>query len=144
MKSLTILYDSDCGLCCQCRGWLAAQPQLLPLEFLPLQSLEVARRFGDLQRLRPEEQMLVIADTGELWQGDAAWVMCLHALRDYRSLAPKFAHPLLRPQIKWAYRMISSNRHRLSDLLRLPPKKWGGLNQDRTTEAGCATGGCHL
>jgi len=144
MKSLTILYDSDCGLCCQCRGWLATQPQLLPLEFLPLQSLEVARRFGDLRRLRPEEQMLVIADTGELWQGDAAWVMCLHALRDYQALARKFAHPAFRPLIRKLYAMISSNRHRVSDLLHLRPEEWSRNNNPQITETACPTGVCSL
>lgn len=138
MKKLTVLFDASCGLCAGCRDWLAVQPQLIPLEFLPLQSDEVARRFGDLRHLRPDEQMLVIADTGELWMGDAAWVMCLHALRDYRPLAKKFAHPLFRPLIKPLYQTVSSNRHRVSDLLGLRPEDF------RPMAAGCTTGTCPI
>lgn len=144
MKSLTILYDAGCGFCCRCRAWLESRDQIIPLRFIPLDSREAARRFGDLQRLRPGEQMLAISDAGEVWQGDAAWVMCLHALRDYRPLAEKFAHPLFRPFVKQAYRLVSSNRHQLSDLLGLSPQVLARENQGQTPQVGCRTGGCPL
>ncbi|MDX6766177.1 MAG: DCC1-like thiol-disulfide oxidoreductase family protein [Candidatus Methylacidiphilales bacterium] len=138
MKRLTVLYDGSCGFCCRCRDWLEAQDQIIPLEFLPLQSEEVARRFGDLRQMRPEEQMLAIADNGDLWMGDAAWVMCLYTLRDYRDLADKFAHSSFRPLIRNLYRLISSNRHRVSNLLGLQPD---GL-KDAAMGVLCHTGGC--
>lgn len=144
MKSLTILYDAGCGFCCECKAWLESRDQTIPLEFLPLDSRGAARRYGELQKLRPGEQMLAISDAGEVWQGDAAWVMCLYALRDYRSLAAKLAHPLFRPLVKQAYRLVSSNRHHLSDLLGLSPAELAGGGGDPMKETGCRTGGCLL
>lgn len=87
--------------------------------------------------------MLAISDAGAVWQGDAAWVMCLHALRDYRPLAAKLAHPLFRPFVKQAYRLVSSNRHPLSDLLGLSPAEWAGKKPEPSAAVGCQMGGCH-
>jgi len=43
-----------------------------------------------------------------------AWVMCFYALRDYRPLAFRLAHPTLMPLARRAYQAIANNRMRLS------------------------------
>lgn len=121
MKTLTVLYDARCGLCGNCRRWLEGQAQVIPLEFLDVRSATAARRYPGLDALRPSERMIVVADTGELWQGEAAWIMCLHALRDTQAWAARLAHPALHPIARALYGAVSRNRHGLSSLLHLKP-----------------------
>ncbi|MCX6608844.1 MAG: hypothetical protein NTV52_35345 [Acidobacteria bacterium] len=85
MTSLTLHYDAQCGLCSSMRNWIQSQRHALPLHFLPKP---------------PEERNLtVIADTGEVWQGDSAWLMVLWALEDYRSWSYRLSSPALLPQL---------------------------------------------
>jgi len=39
----------------------------------------------------------VVADTGAVYEGDAAWLVCLWALDGYRGLAQRLSAPRLRP-----------------------------------------------
>ena len=114
MKRLTILYDMHCPLCRRCRVWLERQPAFVPLVFLPLQSAEVACRFPGIEKMRPEKEIVVISDTGDVWQGGSAWVMCLWALCEYREWAQRLAHPALLPLARRACELVSENRHTLS------------------------------
>ena len=84
MKRLYILYDATCGVCRRCRVWLDQQPKFVPLAFVPLQSPDLERRFPGIGRLHPEEEIVMVSDEGDVWQGGSAWVMCLWALVDYR------------------------------------------------------------
>ena len=114
MKRLTILYDMHCPLCRRCRVWLERQPAFVPLVFLPLQSEEVVCRFPGIGALHPEREIVVISDTGDVWQGGSAWVMCLWALREYREWSQRLAHPALLPLARRACELVSANRHQLS------------------------------
>ena len=114
MKRLTVLYDMHCPLCRRCRGWLERQPAFVPLVFLPLQSAETECRFPGIGKLHPEKEMVVISDTGDVWQGGSAWVMCLWALREYREWAQRLAHPALLPLARRACEAVSENRHKIS------------------------------
>ena len=114
MKRLTILYDMHCPLCRRCRVWLERQPAFVPLVFLPLQSEEVVCRFPGIGALHPEREIVVISDTGDVWQGGSAWVMCLWALREYREWAQRLAHPALLPLARRACELVSENRFKLS------------------------------
>ena len=94
MQRLYVIYDATCELCRRCRVWLARQPAFVPLIFVPLQSSKLSRRFPGIERLHPEEEIVVINELGDVWQGGAAWVMCLWALREYREWSQRLAHPL--------------------------------------------------
>ncbi|MGB8356595.1 MAG: DUF393 domain-containing protein [Chthoniobacteraceae bacterium] len=117
MTTLTILYDRDCAICRRCRAWLERQPAYVTLEFLPLQSETVPRRFPGIEKLDLDKEIVVISDTGEVWQGGEAWVICLWTLREYREWSQRLAHPALLPLARRACSIFSENRLQLSRLL---------------------------
>jgi predicted DCC family thiol-disulfide oxidoreductase YuxK len=114
MTTLYILYDAECALCCRCREWLEGQPAWIRLVCLPFQEALKDRRFADVAVLRPDREVVVVADTGEVWQGAGAWVMCLWALRERRSWAEVLAHPLWMPAARRVVRWLSGHRKSLS------------------------------
>ena len=59
------------------------QDALVPIQFVESRSSEAQRRFPQL----PVDELAVVADTGEVWLGTRAWIVCLWALRGYRDLA---------------------------------------------------------
>jgi predicted DCC family thiol-disulfide oxidoreductase YuxK len=115
MNRLYVMYDSHCGLCTEVRDWLKTQPAHLDLRVLASNSDEAARRFPGL----PAGELAVVGDSGEVWLGDHAFIMCLWALRDYRIWAQRLASPLLRPLARQAFEAVSHNRKDISWLLRL-------------------------
>jgi predicted DCC family thiol-disulfide oxidoreductase YuxK len=100
--SLTVLYDGDCSLCIAIRGWLACQPQLVPMEFVPAASPEARRRFPFLGHERTLDEITVVGDDGAIYEGDRAWVMGLWATATYRPLAERLARPGMRPFVRAA------------------------------------------
>ena len=87
---LTVFYDARCGLCCAVRNWLARQPQLMPLDCRP----KSARGRGErAQRVEPpragvgpreqgekthtdDDDLVVVADSGEMWTATAPGWWC--------------------------------------------------------------------
>ncbi len=128
MKRLFVLFDGECALCGRCRDWLARQPALLELEFIPFQSPEVRARFPGIEALHPEEQLLVVSDEGAVYRGPQAWIMCLYALREYRAWSQRLAHPALLPWARRVCELLSENRLQVSrwmklEALRLDPTR---------------------
>src|SRR5579863_5140670 len=80
IRSICVAYDAACGLCTSVKDWIGRQEPLVALEFVATDSVEARRRFPHL----PAGELAVIADTGEIWLGSGAWIVCLWALRDYR------------------------------------------------------------
>jgi predicted DCC family thiol-disulfide oxidoreductase YuxK len=115
VTSLTIVYDAECGLCTRAKDWLRRQPPLVALEFLATGSPEMRRRFPQLR----SGELAVVADTGEVWLGNHAWIACLWALEHYRDLAFRLAGPLVSLLAREAFVSVSRNRRALSSLLRL-------------------------
>jgi predicted DCC family thiol-disulfide oxidoreductase YuxK len=121
MKTLFVFYDGECGLCSKARTRLAGMAQRVPLVFIPYQDPEVHRLFPGLAGLDPDGQIVAMSDTGEIYQGEGAWITILWALRDYRSLAVRLARPGWRRYAKSAVHYLSMNRRRWSDRLHLQP-----------------------
>lgn len=117
MKRLYVLYDAECALCCRCRQWLARQPRWIELEFVPLQSPDLPRRFRGIDQLGPAEQLLVVSDTGAVYRGSHAWIMCLYALPAYRAWAQRLATPALLPWARRVCELVAQNRLNLPRLL---------------------------
>ncbi|MCG0066765.1 MULTISPECIES: thiol-disulfide oxidoreductase DCC family protein [Streptomyces] len=93
VRGLTVLYDAECGLCVHLRAWLARQAQLVPLELLPAGSAEVRARFPGLDHAATLDEVTVIGDSGQVYQGSRAWIVVLWALRDHRRLAHRLTGP---------------------------------------------------
>jgi predicted DCC family thiol-disulfide oxidoreductase YuxK len=114
VTSVTIVYDGACGLCTFAKDWMRNQSPLVGLEFLAAGSAEARRAFPQLS---PGE-LAVVADTGEVWLGNRAWIVCLWALREYRDLAFRLTNPALLLLCREAFIAVSKNRLALSILLR--------------------------
>jgi predicted DCC family thiol-disulfide oxidoreductase YuxK len=117
MNTLTIFYDARCGLCSRVRRWLVTQATYVRLEFLAYDSPAAQKRCPIITRLKADQEIVVMADTGEVWQGAAAWVMCLWALRDYREWSARFAGPTMQAVARKIVHLVSDNRLSLSRLL---------------------------
>ena len=114
MKRLTILFDAKCELCRRVRFWLENQSVFVPLAFVPLQAPDLEERFPGVTALDPARQILVVSDSGDVWRGADAWIMCLWALREYREWSQRLASPLLRPFARRICELVSTNRHRFN------------------------------
>jgi predicted DCC family thiol-disulfide oxidoreductase YuxK len=88
-----VLYDSRCRLCAFAANWLGRQRQFVPLDLVPAGSAEARRRFPALDHAAAGKDVTVIGDAGQVYRGDAAWVVCLWALADHRA----FSHTLTTP-----------------------------------------------
>ena len=107
MTRLTVFYDARCGLCSAVRDWAEHQPQLVPLVFRP--------------KTDDTDDVVVVADTGAEWRGDAAWLMVLWALASYRSWAYRLATPIMLPAARGLFAQLSKYRGAISCGLGLTP-----------------------
>jgi predicted DCC family thiol-disulfide oxidoreductase YuxK len=117
MNTLTIFYDSSCGLCTKFRIWLEGQPKRVRIEFIDYQSPAAAERFPTLLAHDADREVVVLADDGRWWQGSAAWITCLWATDSYHHWAYRLANPALLPLVKKAVILLSENRLSLSRLM---------------------------
>jgi hypothetical protein len=108
MTRLTLFYDARCGLCCALREWIGRQPALIPVDCRPSSGAS--------------DDLVVVADTGERWSGDSAWLMVLWALADYRHWAYRLASPALLPTARRMFATLSAYRGSLSCHLGLEPE----------------------
>ena len=108
MRVLTVYYDARCGLCCATRDWIERQKQLVKVECLPA--------------TEPGAELTVIADTGEVWEGDAAWIVVLWALRDYRTWSHRLSSPSMLPLARAMFATLSEYRGGLACSLGLQPE----------------------
>lgn len=114
---LYVLYDAGCGLCSHLVQWMSSQPASLSLQFVAAGSDEARRLFPEFQTSSTPEELVVIADDGSVYRGESASIMCLYAIDGYRALATRLARPAFRPFARRVFRMLSTNRMQLSDLL---------------------------
>ncbi|HWQ32643.1 MAG TPA: DCC1-like thiol-disulfide oxidoreductase family protein [Blastocatellia bacterium] len=112
MRTLTVLFDANCNLCCRIRNWLQAQTKYVDLDFVAAGSAEAAARYPLLDHAATLKELTVVSDTGEYWRGAKAWLICLWALRDYRGWAIRFSSPELMPLARRFVVRVSSLRFR--------------------------------
>jgi predicted DCC family thiol-disulfide oxidoreductase YuxK len=110
--SFTVLYDAYCPLCRAARRWLESRAQVVPLVFVPAGSTAARQHFAGLDHDATLRDITVVADTGEVYVGDGAWLACLWALADYRALADRLAQPHLLPVARRVVRVAAAARER--------------------------------
>jgi predicted DCC family thiol-disulfide oxidoreductase YuxK len=115
MRTLYVLFDAHCGLCTEVSGWLQGQPAYMELRMISSASVEAREKFSSL----PPGELAVISDSGQVWLGNNAFLVCLWALRRYRTFARTLANPLLRPLARQAFSELSHSRANISRLLGL-------------------------
>jgi predicted DCC family thiol-disulfide oxidoreductase YuxK len=93
VRRLTVLYDARCSLCAYLKEWLSRQAQLVPLQFVPAGSEQARREYPRLDHRATLDEITVVGDAGQVYQGAAAWVVVLWALREYRALAHRLSTP---------------------------------------------------
>lgn len=120
IEKLWVLYDPACGFCVSCRRWLERQPAWVPLEFLPAGSDAAAAAFPGLAGTG--EELTVVASDGSVYRADAAWLVCLWALQEYRGLAERLSSPALLPYARHAFELVARNRKEISRALGLLPE----------------------
>ncbi|MFJ7776721.1 thiol-disulfide oxidoreductase DCC family protein [Streptomyces yangpuensis] len=97
VRHLTVLYDADCPLCVHIRHWLLAQRRLVPIALVPAASWEARRRFPRLDHASTLREITVVGDSGQVWTGTDAFIVCLWALAEHRPKANWLATPAGRP-----------------------------------------------
>jgi predicted DCC family thiol-disulfide oxidoreductase YuxK len=112
---LTVLYDGRCALCRRARTWLAKQPKYVSMAFVEAGSEQARRCFPGLDAGLTLEELTVVGSRGEVYRGSKAWVMCLWALRRYRSAALRLAAPGMEPMARRLVAWVSRNRFRIGE-----------------------------
>ncbi len=115
-----VLYDSRCGLCSRLRSWMQLQRAYIPIEFVAAGSPHARRLFPELPHDdQPPRELVVVTDQGDVYTDDAAWIVCLYALVDYRVWSFRLARQPLRRLARGAWELLSSNRSQLSRMFHL-------------------------
>ena len=115
IAAITLLYDPACPICLRARHWMSAQKAFVHIEFLPNNSEEAKRRFGEVPWLG--EELVVVADRGQVWVGAAAFIVALWALREWRAWSFRLSGTMLAPLAERFFSQVSKNRHWLGTFL---------------------------
>ena len=107
-RALTILFDPSCALCQRSRAWMLRQESYLRLDFVACSGPEARARFGDIPWLGDE--LIVVADNGDVWVGPAAFLTCLWALVDWRAWSFRLSGTAFAPLAERFFRSLSSRR----------------------------------
>ncbi|MFC9299492.1 thiol-disulfide oxidoreductase DCC family protein [Streptomyces sp. NPDC057011] len=110
VRRITVLYDANCPLCVHIRHWLLAQRWLVPLRLVPAGSYEAQRRYPQLDHAATLREITVIGDSGQVWTGTDAFIVCLWALVEHRPKANWLATAAGRPFARAA--MYSASKWR--------------------------------
>ena len=144
MKTLNIFHDPRCGLCAAFKEWLNRQPKYVETRFIPYNAPAAAKLFPGLQEMGAGKDVVVLADDGSWWQGEAAWLTCLWITRDYRPWSYRFRSPLLQPLVRRAIHLLSENRLTISRLLHLRQDEELADAIHSLPETHCQTGTCNF
>ncbi|MEV4615058.1 DCC1-like thiol-disulfide oxidoreductase family protein [Kitasatospora sp. NPDC049258] len=146
VRRLTVLHDPNCGLCRHLTRWLRTRRQLVPLEFVPVATADARARFPGLDHDASLGEITVVADTGEVWRGAPAFVACLWALAEHRSLARRLSTPAGLPLAR-AAAFAASKYRAATGAGRVVPGAQGSSGTtwaDDGAGSGCDSGTCAL
>ncbi len=113
---------------------LTNRAQLVPLMFVAAGSAEARTRFPDLDHDATLRDLTLIADSGLVYVGDAAWAACLWSLADYREMGERLTSPRLLPTARRFIAAASAVRD--STRRSSPPPSLVGAGTRHTAEWG--------
>ena len=119
MQRLDVIYDDGCPFCRRCVRWMAGEPKLIDVKFLAASSVSTTMRYPTLSGLG--EEITAIDDAGGVYRGTEAYLVCLYALKRWRSWSFRLSSPGWRPLTKRAFEMLSKRRGSLSKVLGAGP-----------------------
>lgn len=117
---LTVLYDERCVVCRRARNWLLSEPTHVRVELLAAGSPAARSRFGAIPWRGAE--LVVVADTGEVWVGPAAFLTAMWATIRWRPWSYRMSGPALAPLAERFFKLISHHRKRVGALLAEEPE----------------------
>jgi hypothetical protein len=97
------------------RRWLAKQPKYVSMAFVEAGSEAARQRFPSLEVGDTLEELTVVGRRGEVYRGAKAWIMCLWALKRYRSAALRLSTPEMQPVARRLVAWVSRNRFRIGE-----------------------------
>lgn len=100
VRGITVLYDPDCPVCRASKRWMLLHRPLIDVRFVAVNSRLARQRFPQLDLAACAREITVVTDTGHVYRGEAAFVMCLWALRRTRSLALQMARGRKAPMLR--------------------------------------------
>jgi predicted DCC family thiol-disulfide oxidoreductase YuxK len=112
--ALTVYYDADCAFCRRCRDWLEGQDTFVEVQLVAANGPAAT---ADLAGLPLGAELVVVGDTGDVWIGPKAFVMCLWATTAYRAWSQHLDGRTLGPLARRFFQAVSSNRETISVLL---------------------------
>ena len=112
---LTVLYDSRCALCSRARMWLEEQPKYVTMAFVEAGSAEARKRFPDLDHDATLAELTVVGWGGEVYRDAKGCVMCLWALKKYRSAALRLSTPEMQPVARRLIAWVSKQRFQIAE-----------------------------
>jgi predicted DCC family thiol-disulfide oxidoreductase YuxK len=93
------------------------QRAFVPMEFIAAGSERARRMFPQLEHHEVPRELVVVTDAGDVYLDDAAWIVCLWALVEYRTWSFRFARGPLRSLARAAWSILSANRYELARVL---------------------------
>lgn len=91
VRGITVLYDPNCPVCRASKRWMMMHRPIIDVRFVAVDSLLAAQRFPHLDLAESRREITVVTDTGYVYRGKAAFILCLWALRRTRGLALQMA-----------------------------------------------------
>lgn len=117
MRSITVLYDPTCPLCCKAASWLNEQPKYVPIAFCAAGSPAARQAFPTLDHEATRNQLTVVGDGGEVYYDERGWLMCLWATKRYRGVSLRFGTPGGVESAKRFVLWVSRHRRTLGNLV---------------------------
>jgi len=121
MKAICVLFDSSCEFCRHCVRWLGNQEQVVKVWCLPRGSRQAIDAFGEAVNEGGAAELVVVDSDGGVYRGPDAFIICLWALERYQGWAKRLASPALKPYARSMFKLISSKRHLLANVLSKVP-----------------------
>ena len=109
-RFLVLLFDESCPLCRTLRKFLSTRRPIVPIHLVPVGSPRAAELFPGLDLRRAREKLTVVDDVGDLYEGDAAWIVCGWALPALRGLAEHVSSGWRRSLVQSGVRTLNTLR----------------------------------